>query len=355
MSQSRARSTLSGRRVIWFDAASPPQVLWFSGLAEPLHDRGFELLVTARSHADTAVLAERVLPQVDAVVEGHDPSGPLARIGAITGRAARLRAFIRGRQPEQIAAVSHNSYAHILAARSLRIPVLTSMDFEGQPANHLAFRLANRVLLPEAFPSTAARRQGAPPRKVVRYPGVKEAVYLTDFEPLPRGPARPDNRAPLAVVRPEAGYATYQAGENPLLPRVIEHLVSEGAEVLLVPRGAEQRRNLAQRWSGEVEILGELVDGPELLLKADLFVGAGGTMTREAAVLGTPAYSIYWGTTPAVDLYLEELGLLRIIRQPTDVHHIDVKYKVTGSTTAIDQGTRDLVLRAIEAFLADYR
>jgi uncharacterized protein len=352
VSQSRARSTLSGRRVIWFDAASPPQVLWFSGLAGPLQDRGVELLVTARSHADTALLADRVLPQVDAVVEGHDPSGPLARMRAITGRAARLRAFVRGRQPERMVAVSHNSYAQILAARSLRIPVLTSMDFEGQPANHLAFRLANRVLLPEAFPSTAARRQGAPRRKVIRYPGVKEAVYLTDIDAVSRGSARPDSRAPLAVVRPEAGYATYQAGDNPLLPLVIEHLVSEGAEVLLVPRGAEQRRDLARRWSGKVEVLGELVDGPELLLKADLFIGAGGTMTREAAVLGTPAYSIYWGPTPAVDLYLQELGLLRILRQPDDVPHIEVKHKDIEVPSHLSTATRESVLGAIAAFLA---
>ena len=40
-------------------------------------------------------------------------------------------------------ALSHNSYAQILAARALRMPVLTAMDFEHQPANHVAFRAAD--------------------------------------------------------------------------------------------------------------------------------------------------------------------------------------------------------------------
>ena len=42
--------------------------------------------------------------------------------------------------------MSHNSYAHIVAARSLGIRAVTAMDFEHQPANHVGFRLAE--LLP---------------------------------------------------------------------------------------------------------------------------------------------------------------------------------------------------------------
>lgn len=308
--------------------------------------------MTARSHAETAVLAERFLPRLDQVIEGHDSGGPLARMGAITARATRLRGFVRRRHPERIVAISHNSYAQILAARSLRIPVLTSMDFEGQPANHLAFRLANRVLLPEAFPPKAAARQGARPSKTARYPGVKEAIYLTGLIDASDGSPRLENEAPLAVVRPEADFALYQSGANPLLPLVIDHLVSGGAKVMLLPRGEEQRRQLSNRWTGQVEVAGEALHGPELLMQADLFVGGGGTMTREAAVLGTPSYSIYWGTTPAVDLYLESQGLLRIIRQPSDVHRIEVDLKKVGSTAALSSTTRESVLKAIEDFLS---
>ena len=35
------------------------------------------------------------------------------------------------------------------------------MDYEHQPANHLAFRLASRVIVPRAFPTEALRRYGA--------------------------------------------------------------------------------------------------------------------------------------------------------------------------------------------------
>ena len=59
------------------------------------------------------------------------------------------------------------------------------MDFEHQPANHLAFRLATTVLVPELLPLRVIRRQGAVQAKVVRYPGLKEELYFGDFEPEP--------------------------------------------------------------------------------------------------------------------------------------------------------------------------
>ncbi|MFH4347442.1 hypothetical protein WAJ13_23590, partial [Acinetobacter baumannii] len=79
-------------------------------------------------------------------------------------------------------AVGHNSYAQIVAARALGIRCATMMDYEHQPANHLAFRLAHRVIVPAAFPCAALRRCGASPEKVRHYCGIKEDVYLADWE-----------------------------------------------------------------------------------------------------------------------------------------------------------------------------
>ncbi len=38
----------------------------------------------------------------------------------------------------------------------------------------------------------------------------------------------------------------------------------------------------------------------------DLVIGGGGTMTREAAVLGVPAYTYFAGKWGAVDQYLSD-------------------------------------------------
>jgi predicted glycosyltransferase len=82
-------------------------------------------------------------------------------------------------------AVGHNSYAQIVAARLSRIKSVTLMDYEHQPANHLAFRLASRVIVPQSFPKVLCENM-AREGKVKRYDGIKEDVYLADFAPDPR-------------------------------------------------------------------------------------------------------------------------------------------------------------------------
>ncbi|HXK36907.1 MAG TPA: DUF354 domain-containing protein, partial [Candidatus Paceibacterota bacterium] len=47
-----------------------------------------------------------------------------------------------------------------------------------------------------------------------------------------------------------------------------------------------------------------------LASRCSLFIGAGGTMTREAAVLGIPTLSVYQGALLAVDRYLIDQGYM---------------------------------------------
>ena len=59
-----------------------------------------------------------------------------------------------------------------------------------------------------------------------------------------------------------------------------------------------------------VTILEPPVDTSSLMKKADLVIGAGGTMNREAAILQTPVISCYPGKTLAVDQYYIDQGLM---------------------------------------------
>jgi predicted glycosyltransferase len=61
------------------------------------------------------------------------------------------------------------------------------------------------------------------------------------------------------------------------------------------------------------------VDGPSLVAAADLVVSAGGTMNREAAALGVPAWTPFAARLGAVDRRLIEEGRLRRLETPEDV------------------------------------
>src|SRR5215831_10209719 len=163
---------------IWIDLANSPHVPFFHALIPDFTARGHTVEISARDFAQTVALAGRAGMPAH-VIGGHGGGSITGKAGNLIGRASALRKWARDRGFNL--AVSHNSYAQIAAASSLGIKPVTLMDYEYQPANHLAFRLAARVIVPRAFPAAELRKYGASMRKVRRYDGIKEDVYLADF------------------------------------------------------------------------------------------------------------------------------------------------------------------------------
>jgi predicted glycosyltransferase len=93
------------------------------------------------------------------------------------------------------------------------------------------------------------------------------------------------------------------------------------------------------------------VDARSLMYAADLVIGAGGTMTREAALMGLPALSLFSGTQPAADRWLEQHGMLRRIRTPRDaipVHSRPAEPRSTEELARRGSELIDIFVRTIE-------
>lgn len=298
---------------VWIDLSNSPHALLFSPISRRLQDAGHDVSVTARDNAQTVELARQQWDDVT-VIGGRSLNGRLAKGRGMIQRIADLTSWARRAQPD--VALSHNSYGQIVAARRLGIRAVTAMDYEHQPANHLAFRLASTILLPTALRDAPLRRQGAAPRKTRFYDGLKEEVYLGDFEPslqvLSEVGVRRQAGDVLVVARTPPTGALYHRSDNPLFGQILE-LVSRqpGATCVTLCRHPEQRRELAALKLENLIVPEHAVDARSLLHAADLVVGAGGTMTREAALLGVPTLSIFAGRSPAADRWLEQRGALR--------------------------------------------
>src|SRR5215510_14857145 len=167
---------------LWIDLANSPHVPFFKALAERFKAPGHEIETTAREFAETIPLAQAAgfAPQV---VGAHAGRAVSAKAGSLMSRAWALAAWARGRRFDL--AISHNSYSQIVAARALGLRTITLMDYEYQPANHLAFRFASRVIVPASFPQQRLRHFVARSQKVRRYYGTKEDVYLASFQADP--------------------------------------------------------------------------------------------------------------------------------------------------------------------------
>lgn len=299
---------------VWLDFSNSPHPLLFAPVASRLEERGHTILVTARDNAQTVELTRERWPDAT-LIGGPSPKGRRAKARTMLQRVLELRRWARAAAPD--VALSHNSYGQIVAARQLGIAVVTAMDFEHQPANHLAFRLAQTVLLPAALELTGVRRQGATARKTRYYAGLKEELYLADFEPDAGLVARLGidlgEGDTLVVARPAPDLAAYHSFENPLFAACVKRVLRDPrATVVVLPRHPRQRAALSELGSRCV-VAEHALDSRSLMSQADLMIGAGGTMTREAALLGVPTVSIFAGRRPAVDVWLEQRGLLHVL------------------------------------------
>lgn len=313
---------------IWIDLATPPQVIFFRPILQCLVQKGHELLITAQDYAQTVPLVERYnLPAVR--IGRHGGHGIRRKAAASFGRAAHLARWAYSRRPIDLA-VSHNSYTQALAARVLGIRTVNLMDYEHQPMNHLSFRLAHRVIVPECFPEEVIARCGAS-KKTVRYPGFKEQVYLSDFSPteclLKELQVQPD-RVTIAMRPPSTWTMYHLAVKNDLFHGLLSILAGrEDTFIILLPRIPEQGEVVKQRGFPNVWIPAKPLDGPTLVYASDLVISAGGTMNREAAVLGTPAYTVFMGKSAAVDRELMKRGRMVSITNPGDIKKINVEKK----------------------------
>lgn len=332
---------------IWIDLANSPHVPFFRALTDRFLAEGHTVEVTAREFAETIPLATaaNLSPQVVGV---HGGKPVTAKATNLMSRAWSLASWARTRKFDL--AISHNSYSQILAARALRLKSVTLMDYEYQPANHFAFRFTSRIIVPTCFPDRRLRRYGASPRKVRRYHGTKEDVYLSNFQPDPSFAAqlsefgiRPDNV--LVLMRPPAHEALYHRFQNELFDQALDFLLAHvNVKVMLLPRSVAQRGHYSSQTNSNLIVPEHPLAGPDLIASSDLVISAGGTINREAAALGVPVASAYAGKWAAVDEELVKEGRLKRIRNNNDILELEIKKKEKAeprrSVAVIDEVVR---------------
>ena len=310
---------MSGRSTVWVDFENAPHVWVLSPLIEHLRARGLSVVLTARDFGPTLALCERLGHDVDVVGRSGSAKSRAAKTARIAERALLLHARLRGQRSGVVLALSHGSRSQILAARSLGVPALSLDDYEF--SDQSVIRFVEHLLVPHPI---QIENWGRFSYKVTHYPGLKEELYLCGFRPDAAPIPGLEGDRIKVLFRPEGRFAHYRSEHTARIEDALVHAFAEHPELLVVllPRDPVQGAELARRleeagvahWFPE-----QSLDGRNLLWQMDLVLSGGGTMTREAAVLGVPSYSYFAGRIGAVDRYLEERGRLVRLAAPEDV------------------------------------
>ena len=297
---------------VWIDLTNAPHVPVLAPLVRVLEERGADVELTARPYGQTAELAALHGLAVTEIGE-HGGRSRVGKGRAAAGRVHALRRWAKGRRFD--AGLAHGSTDQPVVGRLLGLPTVTMFDYEGARLQHgLNCRLAARTLVPDAIPLEAVTAHGARPWQVVRYPGLKEEYALWGFtaDPSVRAALGVRGDALLAVLRPPPELALYHRVDNPLFDDVLRRLAAdERVDQVVLPRTAEQGAAVRALALPRVIVPERAVDARSLVAAADLVVSAGGTMNREAVVLGTPVWTTFAGELGAVDRALIEAGRLQ--------------------------------------------
>lgn len=308
---------------VWIDVLTPKQANFFAELQHRLNVKGFKTILTTREYREVNELLE--LRNVKSIQVGRHGGGALGeKLVESSKRVSALARVVEEQDPE--VAISFSSPEASRVAFGLKIPHYCISDSpHAEAVCKLTIPLSEKLFTPWIVPLYAWRKYGLNPRDIVRYRALDPKVWLSGYRSDPKvlGNLKLDASKPIIVVRPPEEFAAYLSASSPsnfgstidIIAKVMD-LAEEGSQIVVVPRYDDQGERFKKRFGDRVTVPEHVVDTVPLLQATSVFLGGGGTMCAEAALLGVPVISYYPGEPTFVDRFLINYGLIDRLHDP---------------------------------------
>lgn len=295
---------------IWFDISNSPHVILFYDLIKDLEKSGHQVLITTRPLANTIDLLDQKSLKYR-IVGKHYGKNIYKKIAGFPVRVWQLYRLLYGSNID--IAVGQSSFHLPVVARFLNIKSVYTNDNEHAAGNIIAFYFANKILLPDNFILNKYLNTEWVKSKIMFYPGVKEGIYLwIKHHELNLKRSQIVNEAIKIYIRPEPQTAEYYTGALYFLDEIIVQLQGQYT-VTILTRNEDQYKHYTQSNFKKCIVPAKPLSFDDIAMDCTLFIGAGGSMTREFALLGIPTISVYQDKLLAVDKLLVEYNLLKHI------------------------------------------
>lgn len=293
---------------VWYDAGTGKQVRYAAAIGKRLRKK-YKYIFTTREHPDTVALA-RLIGEEPLVVGSYNPASLNTRLKESAERILDFLEMFKDNLPD--AAVAHQSVELCSTAFGLGIPIILTADTPyAYAVNRLTIPLAHTLVVSEALPRGFAKSFCA--RNVVTFRGVDEVAWIKGLKPTPiEGLKRP-----FIVVRQMETKAAYAANKADVSDALLQKLSKLGSVHYLNrynPNGQSYR------------IKPVFEDSVNLVANADLVVNYGGTIAREAALLGVPSIAISDMAKTYVNRYVAKKGFPLFITNEDRVFEYAKKY-----------------------------
>jgi len=278
---------------IWFDILTPKQLLFFEPIIQRLK-KNHTVLCTSRKYNQVTDLA-KIRKQKLVIIGKYGGVKKHDKLDASLSRSKLLVRKISKFLPDITLSSCSPEAARV--SYGLGIPHICFSDSPHATAvMKLSLPYANKLLIPWIIPKSDFKNMGIEPKNIIQYKTIDAAQITKQKVFFGCGTDINSRRCKTILIRTpedEAAYSSKQSDIVDIIKKIEKDFL--GCHITVLTRYEKQAGLLKKKFSksaqSKFQIVSKVVDGKRMLLDSDVFVGSGGTMTAESALLGVPTIS----------------------------------------------------------------
>ena len=306
---------------IWIDILTPKQLLFSEPIIEKLGPK-HDILCTSREYNEVSKLAK--IRDFDLIFVGkHGGGDKESKLKASIDRIEKLSKKIKKFGPDVVISFGSPEAARI----SFGLGIKHIMFCDSPHANavmRLTIPLIQKLLIPYVIPKKEFSKFGINQKDIVQYKAVDAIVTMQrKINENITSPFKNNNKKNI-LIRVEEEEAAYTSKSSKIIP-IIKKIANDYKDenIVVLGRYTQQIINLQKTVGKKVKVIKMSFDGKYLLNKSDIFIGSGGTMTAESALMGIPTIS-YNAVPNIIENFLVKKSL---VKRETDPNRVSNEIK----------------------------
>ena len=328
---------------IWIDILTPKQLLFSEPIIEKLGQK-HKILCTSREYNEVSKLA-KIRDFALIFVGKHGGGDKESKLRASIDRIEKLSKKIKRFEPDIVISFGSPEAARI----SFGLGIKHVMFCDSPHANavmKLTLPLIQKLLIPSVIPKEEFSKFGINQKDIVQYKAIDAVVTMQrKIDENIKSPFE-DNHKKNILIRVEEEEAAYTSKSSKIIP-IIKKIVNDHKDenIVVLGRYSKQISNLQKSIGRKAKVIKMSFDGKYLLNNTDVFIGSGGTMTAESALMGIPTIS-YNAVPNIIENFLVKKSLVKRETNPKRVSN-EIK-RIFGVSRDKNQKRAEKVVKQME-------
>jgi predicted glycosyltransferase len=286
-------------------------------------------LCTSREYGEVSKLAK--IRDFNLVLIGkHGGNDKKAKLQASIDRMSKLSRKIKTFSPDMTISFCSPEAARISFGLGIKHVAFCDSP-HAEAVMRLTLPLIQKLLIPNVIPKNEFSKYGIDKKNIISYKAIDAIVTIK--RKINQEAALPfkKNKRKNILIRVEEEEAAYTTKSSKIIP-IIKQIVKEHSQenIIILGRYTKQIQNLQRKFGKKAKIIKMSFDGKHLLNNTDVFIGSGGTMTAESALLGISTIS-YNAIPNIIESYLVKKYLVKRETNPVKISNYIKKIFTTSN------------------------